>query len=114
METMAVNRPMRTTIVVVCATLIGLATSPQAFAQQKTIKACEDEWRANKADNQAKGITEKAYVTQCRAGDGSSPTTPAPAAAAPAAAAPTAIAGAGNTCAAKHVTVKITIEKAKA
>jgi hypothetical protein len=46
-------------------------------------------WRANKADNQAKGITEKAYVTQCRAvGANSQPAsvpaaTPSPAAAAP-------------------------------
>ena len=34
----------------------------------KTAKACRDEWRANKDANQAKGVTEKAYVTQCRAG----------------------------------------------
>ncbi len=38
-----------------------------ALAQQKTVKACEDEWKAHKADNQAKGITEKAYVEKCRA-----------------------------------------------
>lgn len=36
--------------------------------KQKTVKACEDEWRADKAANQAKGITEKAYVEKCRAG----------------------------------------------
>jgi hypothetical protein len=34
----------------------------------KTTKACRDEWRANKDTNQTKGIAEKAYVTQCRAG----------------------------------------------
>jgi len=53
-------------------------------AQQKTVKACQDEWTANKADNQAKGITKKAYVAQCRAGTAapSPQTTPAPAAAA--------------------------------
>jgi len=37
-----------------------------ALAQQKTVKACEDEWRANRAANQAKGITQKAYVAECR------------------------------------------------
>jgi len=37
------------------------------IAQQKTAKACEQEWRANKAANQAAGITEKAYVEKCRA-----------------------------------------------
>ena len=49
--------------------LLGLATLPApVFAQQKTVKTCQEEWRANKAENQAKGITEKAYVAQCRAG----------------------------------------------
>ena len=48
-------------------------------ATQKTAKACRDEWRANKADNQAKGITEKAYVTQCRAGTAAAQPAPAPA-----------------------------------
>ena len=33
-----------------------------------TVKACEDEWKADKAANQAKGITEKAYVETCRGG----------------------------------------------
>lgn len=40
--------------------------SSQGFAQQKTVKACQEEWRANKAANQAQGVTEKAYVAQCR------------------------------------------------
>ena len=54
---------------VVCAAVIGLlmASSP-SFAQQKTVRACQAEWRANKAANQAAGITEKAYVEKCRAG----------------------------------------------
>ena len=43
-------------------------TPPSALAQAKTAKQCTDEWRANKADNQSKGITEKAYVAQCRSG----------------------------------------------
>jgi len=32
------------------------------------VKACEDEWRANRAANQAAGVTQKAYVEKCRAG----------------------------------------------
>jgi hypothetical protein len=55
---------------------VVLAAVP-AFAQQKTVKQCTDEWRANKADNQAKGIIEKDYVAKCRAGT----TTATPAAA---------------------------------
>jgi hypothetical protein len=55
--------------------LIG--TSPSS-AQQKTIKACQDEWRANKAANQANHIIEKAYVEQCRAGVAQSAPAPLP------------------------------------
>jgi hypothetical protein len=39
-----------------------------AAGEKKTVKECESEWRANKAANQAKGITEKAYVEECRGG----------------------------------------------
>ena len=56
-------------LVILClasAALMGAAD--KAGAQQKTARECSAEWRANKADNQAKGITERAYVTQCRAG----------------------------------------------
>ena len=69
-----------------CAALLGLAALPfPVLAQQKTVKACQDEWRASKADNQAKGITEKAYVTQCRAGGASAqPSSPPAATPAPA------------------------------
>jgi len=46
-------------------------------ATKKTEKECQEEWRANKAANQAKGITEKAYVEKCRAGtSGMNPETP--------------------------------------
>ena len=49
--------------------LLGTVVLPgPVLAQQKTVKACADEWRANKAEHQAKGVTERAYVTQCRAG----------------------------------------------
>ena len=57
----------RSPFAIVCALLIvvGWTASP-SLAQQKTVKECQDEWRANKADNQAKGIKEKDYVAQCR------------------------------------------------
>lgn len=52
-----------------CSALIGLVlVSPPSFAQQKTVKACQSEWRAHKAAYQAADITEKAYVEKCRAG----------------------------------------------
>jgi hypothetical protein len=47
-----------------------MITAPGSAQQaQKTVAACQAEWRANKADNQAKHITEKAYVAQCRGGE---------------------------------------------
>ena len=60
-----------------------LAMTPLAVAQQKTVLACRAEWRANKAANQAAGVSEKAYVAQCRGGAGpvrttAAPTTPPP------------------------------------
>jgi len=65
---------------VICSTLTGLMVlSSQAVSQQKTIKACQVEWRANKAANQANGITEKSYVDQCRAGGAPPQPTAAPA-----------------------------------
>jgi hypothetical protein len=68
----------------------SLTAFPYAAAQQKTVAACRDEWRANKAANQAAGITEKAYVAQCRGGTAPAQTTAVPAAppTAPKAAAP--------------------------
>jgi hypothetical protein len=74
-------------ILFMCFSVIvsGLALSATpSFAQKKTIKACEEEWRANKAANEAAKITEKDYVAKCRAA------TEKPAAAAPAAAPKTA------------------------
>jgi hypothetical protein len=86
-------------VTIACSALIGFAAlSSQAIAQQKTIKACEEEWRANKADNEAKHILLKDYVAKCRAAGTTAPAAPAaaapaapppaPAAHAPAAAAP--------------------------
>jgi len=70
----------------ICAALAtaSLLAMP-ALAQQKTERACQDEWRANKAANQAARITEKDFVAKCRAGT-AQPTAAAPAAPPPAAA----------------------------
>ena len=81
---------MRALAVAALSAMIAmLAVTSPSLAQPKTAKACQDEWRAAKADFQAKGITLKAYVAQCRAGTVAAPAEPpAPAAAPPAAAAP--------------------------
>jgi hypothetical protein len=68
--------------------------TPTPAAAGQTAKTCTEEWRADKAGFQAKGITEKAYVAACRAGTVATPATApalAPTTAAPAPApAPTA------------------------
>jgi hypothetical protein len=87
-------------VAVMCSALVGvfigsLALSAPAFAQQKTVKACQDEWRANKDANQAAGITEKAYVDKCRAGGAAATPATTPAATPAAAPAPAATSPAG-------------------
>src|SRR5271156_1852395 len=73
---------------VICSDIFGLMTlSSYAVAQQKTAKDCRAEWRGNKAANQANGVTEKAYVAQCRGGAAPAQTTTVPVA--PPAPAPT-------------------------
>ncbi len=52
-------------------------TQTSGSPTQKTAKDCIAEWRADKAGMQARGVTEKAYVEQCRAG-GVAPTATAP------------------------------------
>jgi len=57
--------------ITICSAIVATAIlSSPVLAQQKTAKACEAEWRANKADYQSKKITLKAYVAECRAGGG--------------------------------------------
>lgn len=78
---------IKRSMLVVCSAVIisGLAFSATpSFAQKKTVKACEEEWRANKAANEAAKITEKAYVAKCRA-EAAKPAAPTTAPAAPAA-----------------------------
>jgi hypothetical protein len=76
--------------IMACAFVVGFGTmSSHAWAQAKTAKACTEEWRADKAGFQAKGITEKAYVATCRAGTSATPgIAPAPTATAPSPMAP--------------------------
>ena len=69
------------TVLIVCSAVIfsGLAfSSTPSLAQKKTVKACEEEWRANKTANEAAKITEKAYVAKCR-GEAAKPAAAAPA-----------------------------------
>jgi hypothetical protein len=46
----------------------------------KTVKACEDEWKANKATIQASGKKKKDFITECRAETASTEPSAAPAA----------------------------------
>ena len=66
------------------ALLTAFAMVPPASA--KTAKECTVEWRADKAGMLARGITEKAYVDQCRSG--AEPAAAAPMAPKPSVAAP--------------------------
>jgi hypothetical protein len=52
-------------------------TQTSGSPTQKTAKECVAEWRADKAGIQARGVTEKVYVEQCKAG-AAAPTATAP------------------------------------
>ena len=89
---------IKRSMLIVCSAVIisGLAFSATpSFAQKKTVKACEEEWRANKAANEAAKITEKAYVAKCRA-EAEKPAAAAPTAAPAAPAATTKMAPAAT------------------
>jgi hypothetical protein len=100
--------------ILACTLVIGLGTVPSpAWAQAKTAKACAEEWRADKAGFQAKGITEKAYVADCRAGTAPTPAAaPAPTAAAPAPSPMTPTPGAAGQKTAKTCTEEWRADKA--
>ena len=78
--------------------VVAPSPSTSASSSRKTAKECTAEWRADKAGMQARGVTEKAFVEQCRAGGALPNTTstpepkvspsPAPTQASPAAPAP--------------------------
>lgn len=57
--------------------VVAPSPSTSTSSSQRTAKECIAEWRADKAGMQARGVTEKAYVEQCRAG-GTMPTATAP------------------------------------
>ena len=63
-----------------CAAFAAIVSiSSPSIAQEKTVKQCQDEWRANKAENQAKGIKERDYVAQCRGAAAATPPASTPA-----------------------------------
>ncbi len=65
----------------ICSAIIGLMMfSSSSFAQQKTVRACQEEWRTNRAAIEAAGITQKAYVEKCRAASAATQPTAKPAA----------------------------------
>jgi len=55
-------------IAAAAASIAILCTASQA--EQKTAKACEAEWKANKASIQGSGKTKKAFMVECRTGAG--------------------------------------------
>jgi len=55
-----------------CWAALGVMTSSSlTTAQQKSAKACLDEWQANRSASQTNGVTRKAYLAKCRAGGAS-------------------------------------------
>ena len=60
---------MNAVMIACCATVVAVsALFGPAMAQQKTVKACRDQWGANRAAMLAIGKTEKAYVAECAFG----------------------------------------------
>ena len=58
----------RSMLIACSAICLGLAFPTASFAQKGEVLAmCEHEWRHNKAFNEAAGITERAWVEECRA-----------------------------------------------
>ena len=98
---------MRQALVTMCsAALVSLVIAFPAVAQQKTAKQCEDDWKTNKAEIQAKKQKKKDFMAECRGqtaattSPAAAPTAapaPAPAPAAPAPAAPAPKATAAKT-----------------
>jgi hypothetical protein len=54
------------------------APTPTSTSSSKTAKECIAEWRADKAGMQARGVTQRAYIEQCKTGAMPSATAPAP------------------------------------
>jgi hypothetical protein len=49
-----------------CAAALMLALPLAAQAQQKTVKQCNDEWRANRATIQKSGKLKRDFIAECR------------------------------------------------
>lgn len=60
-------------IATICGLALAAAAPSHSALAKQSKSACVAEWRANKAEKQAAGVTKKAFVAQCRAG-GASPT----------------------------------------
>jgi hypothetical protein len=56
----------RAMLIVCCAICVGPAFPTASFAQRKALPTCEKEWKANKAFNQAAGITKRDWIAKCR------------------------------------------------
>src|ERR1700730_7555144 len=67
------NMKIHNGLLISAAVVCSISVMP-AFA--KTAKECTEEWRADKAGMQARGVKEKAYVEQCKGG--AEPTAAAP------------------------------------
>ena len=68
-----------TTAAATAAPSAGMTPSAAPTAGKKTVKACEAEWKANKAAIQASGKKKTDFMTECRAEPGSTQTAaPAP------------------------------------
>jgi hypothetical protein len=61
-----INVKKQNGLFIAAAVVASIFTSSSAFT--KTAKDCTAEWRADKAGMQARGVTEKAYVEQCKGG----------------------------------------------
>jgi hypothetical protein len=55
-------------IVAIVGLLLPVLAQQKTADHQPTDQACIAEWRAKKAGNQIKGMTQNAYVQQCRTG----------------------------------------------
>jgi hypothetical protein len=57
----------RRSMLIVCSAIcVGLAFPTSTLAQRKALPTCEKEWSANKAFNQAAGITKRDWIAKCR------------------------------------------------
>jgi hypothetical protein len=81
---------MRRYIGVICfSALVGLFSMPTApLAQQKTVKQCDEEYKANKAEIQKSGRLKKDFMAECRGASTVAPAEVPGAPAKPAAATP--------------------------